>query len=113
MAQLLPTCCSVHYENENDLSSFLLIVKPTEGYWDGGVFRFQINVTDEYNMVVSIRCPCEKGPFNAVRICLVAASSQMPYEIVAPKYNRIRGGLFVAPQTSQCRWNGLVSDSKT
>lgn len=53
MAQLLPTCCTVHYENENDLSSFILIVKPTEGYWDGGVFKFQINVTDEYNMVVS------------------------------------------------------------
>lgn len=57
MSQLLPTCCSVDYMNVNDLSSFILIVKPTEGYWEGGTFRFEINVTDEYNMVVSIPNP--------------------------------------------------------
>lgn len=54
MAQLLPACCSVHYANENDLSKFTLVVKPTEGYWEGGIFKFEINVTDEYNMVVSV-----------------------------------------------------------
>nr|XP_023016636.1 NEDD8-conjugating enzyme UBE2F-like [Leptinotarsa decemlineata] len=51
MAQLLPACCAVHYMNENDLSKFILEVKPTEGYWEGGTFRFEICVTDEYNMV--------------------------------------------------------------
>nr|CAI5836691.1 unnamed protein product [Callosobruchus analis] len=51
MAQLLPACCSIHYANENDLSSFNLVVAPTEGYWQGGKFRFDITVTDEYNMV--------------------------------------------------------------
>ncbi|CAH1153642.1 unnamed protein product [Phaedon cochleariae] len=51
MAQLLPACCSVHYMNEHDLSKFILIVKPAEGYWEGGIFRFEISVTDEYNMV--------------------------------------------------------------
>ncbi|CAH0562704.1 unnamed protein product [Brassicogethes aeneus] len=51
MSQLLPSCCSVNYDNENDLSVFTLIVKPTEGYWEGGIFKFEINVTDEYNMV--------------------------------------------------------------
>lgn len=54
MSQLLPASCSIHYHNENDLSKFTLIVKPTEGFWEGGTFRFDINVTEEYNMVVSI-----------------------------------------------------------
>ncbi|XP_072401971.1 NEDD8-conjugating enzyme UBE2F-like isoform X1 [Diabrotica undecimpunctata] len=51
MAQLLPSCCSIHYTNEHDLSRFMLVVKPTEGFWEGGTFRFDICVTDEYNMV--------------------------------------------------------------
>lgn len=51
MSQLLPSCCSVNYTNENDLSRFILAVKPTEGYWEGGTFKFEIFVTDEYNMV--------------------------------------------------------------
>ncbi|CAG9759559.1 unnamed protein product [Ceutorhynchus assimilis] len=51
MSQMLPSSCSVLYHNENDLSKFVLIVKPTEGYWEGGIFRFDIDVTEEYNMV--------------------------------------------------------------
>ncbi|KAK9890124.1 hypothetical protein WA026_008933 [Henosepilachna vigintioctopunctata] len=51
LAQLLPPNCSVEYENENDLSNFILILKPTEGYWEDGIFKFDINVTEEYNMV--------------------------------------------------------------
>lgn len=54
MAQLLPSNCSVYYENENDLSKFILTVRPNEGFWEGGTFRFAINVTEEYNMVVSV-----------------------------------------------------------
>lgn len=53
MAQLLPTNCSVSYENVNDLSLFVLTVKPTEGYWENGTFHFSIKVTEEYNMAVS------------------------------------------------------------
>ncbi|EFA11491.1 NEDD8-conjugating enzyme UBE2F [Tribolium castaneum] len=57
MAQLLPSNCSVFYENENDLSKFILTVRPTEGLWEGGTFRFAINVTEEYNMVPpTVRC---------------------------------------------------------
>lgn len=54
MSQLLPSCCSVHYNNENDLSKFTLTVRPTEGFWEGGTFVFEITVTEEYNMVVII-----------------------------------------------------------
>lgn len=53
MAQLLPNNCSVFYESENDLSKFILTVRPTEGYWEGGNFKFSIIVTEDYNMVVS------------------------------------------------------------
>lgn len=55
MSQLLPTCCSVHYNNENDLSKFTLTVRPTEGYWESGTFIFEITVTEEYNMVVNMQ----------------------------------------------------------
>lgn len=56
MGQLLPEGCSVHYENENDLSSFTLCVRPTEGLWCNGCFKFSVKVTEEYNMVVSGFC---------------------------------------------------------
>lgn len=55
MAQLLPSNCSVHYDDVDELSAFTLTVSPIEGYWKGGAFKFSINVTEEYNMVVSIR----------------------------------------------------------
>ncbi|XP_060515906.1 NEDD8-conjugating enzyme UBE2F-like [Cylas formicarius] len=54
MSQLLPASCSVHYYNEDDLSKFILSVQPAEGYWEGGTFRFDIHVTEEYNMVPPI-----------------------------------------------------------
>lgn len=53
MGQLLPEGCTIHYENENDLSTFVLCVKPAEGLWCNGCFKFSIQVTEEYNMVVS------------------------------------------------------------
>lgn len=57
LSQLLPPNCSVEYENENDLSCFTLILRPTEGYWENGIFRFCIRVTEEYNMVPpKVRC---------------------------------------------------------
>lgn len=51
MAQLLPSNCSVHYDDVDELSAFTLTVSPIEGYWKGGAFKFSINVTEEYNMV--------------------------------------------------------------
>lgn len=53
LSQILPNNCTVTHENVNDLSSFVLSIKPTEGFWQGGCFKFSVNVTEEYNMVVS------------------------------------------------------------
>lgn len=53
MSQLLPSNCTITYNNINDLSAFILTVKPTEGFWQDGHFKFSIQVTEEYNMVVS------------------------------------------------------------
>lgn len=53
MSQLLPSNCTITYNNINDLSAFVLIVKPSEGFWQDGNFKFSIQVTEEYNMVVS------------------------------------------------------------
>lgn len=52
MGQLMPTTCNIKYENVNDLSSFTLTVRPTEGFWQNGTFKFSVNITEEYNMVV-------------------------------------------------------------
>lgn len=54
MAQLLPSNCTVSYGNVNELSSFVLNVQPTEGFWQGGCFKFAIQVTEDYNMAVSL-----------------------------------------------------------
>lgn len=57
MAQVLPGNCVINYENENDLSAFHLIVRPTEGFWQTGCFKFSVEVTEDYNMVPPIvRC---------------------------------------------------------
>lgn len=54
LAQVLPSNCTVNHENANDLSSFILCIRPNEGYWQGGCFKFSVDVTEEYNMVVCI-----------------------------------------------------------
>lgn len=57
MAQLLPGNCVVKYDNANDLSAFHLIVRPTEGFWQTGCFKFSVEVTEDYNMVPpKVRC---------------------------------------------------------
>lgn len=53
MGQILPGNCSVYHENANNLGVFTLNIRPNEGYWQGGYFRFAVEVTEEYNMVVS------------------------------------------------------------
>ncbi|XP_045446762.1 NEDD8-conjugating enzyme UBE2F-like [Melitaea cinxia] len=50
MNENLPTTCSVHFEDPNVLSEFILTVAPDEGYWSGGKFKFSVFVTEDYNM---------------------------------------------------------------
>ncbi|XP_059051740.1 NEDD8-conjugating enzyme UBE2F-like [Achroia grisella] len=50
MNENLPLTCSVHFEDPNVLSEFILTVTPDEGYWLGGKFKFSVYVTDDYNM---------------------------------------------------------------
>lgn len=53
MNENLPVTCSVHFEDPNVLSEFILTVSPDEGYWQGGKFKFSVFVTEDYNMAVS------------------------------------------------------------
>lgn len=54
MNENLPTTCSVHFEDPNVLNEFILTVKPDEGYWESGKFKFSVFVTEDYNMAVNI-----------------------------------------------------------
>lgn len=54
MDKTLPPTCNVHFDDPNILYDFRLAITPDEGYWLGGVFNFHIQVTEEYNMAVSI-----------------------------------------------------------
>ncbi|KAF5274546.1 hypothetical protein FQA39_LY07158 [Lamprigera yunnana] len=51
LGQILPHNCNVCHENVNNLSSFTLTIKPTEGFWQGGCFKFAVKITEDYNMV--------------------------------------------------------------
>jgi len=48
----LPTTCEVKFNNPNVLHDFILTITPEEGHWLGGIFKFQIKVTEDYNMTV-------------------------------------------------------------
>uniref|UniRef100_T1IP91 E2 NEDD8-conjugating enzyme n=1 Tax=Strigamia maritima TaxID=126957 RepID=T1IP91_STRMM len=47
----LPSTCSIKFEDPHQLHNFDLIISPDEGHWRGGKFRFNIRITEEYNMV--------------------------------------------------------------
>jgi ubiquitin-conjugating enzyme E2 F len=53
MEQTLPMTCQVTFNDPHCLYEFTLLIVPDEGYWCGGRFYFQINVPEEYNMIVS------------------------------------------------------------
>lgn len=55
MDKTLPPTCKVTFENPNILHDFRLSVEPDEGHWVGGVFHFHVQVTEEYNMAVSVQ----------------------------------------------------------
>ncbi|KAJ3442772.1 nedd8-conjugating enzyme ubc12-like-related [Anaeramoeba flamelloides] len=44
----LPGSCTLDYPDENDVLNFVLIMKPTEGYWKGGTFNFSFHIPTDY-----------------------------------------------------------------
>lgn len=86
MAQLLPASCTVSYGNVNELSSFILSVQPTEGFWQGGCFKFAIQVTEEYNMAVILKLLCIL--FSFFKFNFTASYCEVLNKIVASKYKR-------------------------
>lgn len=54
MNENLPTTCSVHFEDPNVLNEFILTVEPDEGFWEGGKFKFNVFVTEDYNIAVNV-----------------------------------------------------------
>ncbi|ESO99814.1 hypothetical protein LOTGIDRAFT_201112 [Lottia gigantea] len=57
MEENLPKTCQVVFEDHDKLHKFFLIVTPDESYWQGGKFKFDIFVPEEYNiMPPQVRC---------------------------------------------------------
>jgi len=54
MESNLPSSCRIRFDDPHQLHSFELTISPEEGYWQGGKFRFNVYVTEEYNMVPPI-----------------------------------------------------------
>lgn len=46
----LPKTCSVEFGDVDNLRKFMLTIKPSEGYWKGGTFVFEISIPKEYNI---------------------------------------------------------------
>ncbi|XP_003745555.1 NEDD8-conjugating enzyme UBE2F [Galendromus occidentalis] len=47
---ILPNTVRVHFPDPNAFHHLMVSVCPSEGLWSGGVFDFEINVPEEYNM---------------------------------------------------------------
>lgn len=47
---LLPQSCTLQFQDVDDLRKFTLLISPSEGYWKGGRYLFEITVPMEYNI---------------------------------------------------------------
>lgn len=57
MTSHLPKTCKVHFPDINQLHHCFMTISPEEGYWKGGKFKFELTVSDEYNIVPpEVRC---------------------------------------------------------
>ena len=54
----LPKTCKLEFGNVDDLRQFSLLIKPVEGYWKGGAFRFEVHIPPEYNIKPPV-CVCK------------------------------------------------------
>ena len=53
----MPKTSKVNFDDPNKLHSFGLTITPDDGYWQGGKFKFRIDVPEDYNIVVcSVWC---------------------------------------------------------
>lgn len=47
-ANLSPQC-TIHHPDPNKLHEFTLVLRPSEGFWAGGIYHFDITVPEGYN----------------------------------------------------------------
>ncbi|KAJ1061505.1 hypothetical protein K5549_020692, partial [Capra hircus] len=52
----LPCTCKVHFPDSNKLHCFQLTATPDEGYYQGGKFQFETEVSDAYNTPPKVKC---------------------------------------------------------
>ena len=57
MEENMPRTCKVQFDDPSVLHHFCLFITPDEGFWQGGRFKFEIDVPDDYNIVVSSTPP--------------------------------------------------------
>ncbi|CAD5124575.1 DgyrCDS12849 [Dimorphilus gyrociliatus] len=50
LQKIKPTTCDYFFEDQDALHNFFLHIKPTEGPWRDGLFKFEVTVPDDYNM---------------------------------------------------------------
>ena len=53
MEENMPRACKVQFDDPSILNIFTLFICPEEGFWQGGRFKFEINIPEDYNIVVS------------------------------------------------------------
>ena len=53
MEMQLPRTNRLNFEDPNKLHSFTITIAPDDGYWQGGRFKFHIDVPEDYNIVAS------------------------------------------------------------
>ena len=58
MEATLPRTCQLHFDNPNHLHRFVVTITPEDCYWQGGRYRFLVDVPDDYNIVVRGRLHC-------------------------------------------------------
>ncbi|XP_003745550.1 NEDD8-conjugating enzyme UBE2F [Galendromus occidentalis] len=55
--EVLPSTAQVSFPHPDSLHKFHVYIRPTEGYWRGGRFEFEVSVPEDYNMSPpKVRC---------------------------------------------------------
>ncbi|CAI8055175.1 NEDD8-conjugating enzyme UBE2F [Geodia barretti] len=49
LGQILPKTCTVNFPNHDNFRTFIVTIRPEEGYWKGGIFHFNVQVPEDYN----------------------------------------------------------------